>query len=48
MAIDEWLAEDLCLRHVVELFLDDVPLDLLKVLNVLVVGQFVQVHPDEN
>ena len=39
MTVDEWLGEDLALWDVVELLLQDVLLDLLKVLNVLVVGQ---------
>ena len=39
MTVDERLGEDLALGDVVELLLQDVLLDLLKVLNVLVVCQ---------
>ena len=39
VTVDEGLGEHLALWDVVELLLQDVLLDLLKVLNVLVVGQ---------
>ena len=39
VTVDEGLGEDLALGDVVELLLQDVLLDLLKVLDVLVVGQ---------
>ena len=45
MAVDEGLAEHFALGYVVEALLDDVLLHLFKVLNVLAVGQLVQVDP---
>ena len=43
MAVDERLVEGFSLRNVIKALLDDVLLDLFKVLNVLVVRQLVHV-----
>ena len=45
MTVDERLAQDLRLRDVVKALLHDVLLNLFEVLDVLAVGQLVQVDP---